>query len=128
MWKEQVKPAVLIFLVLTVITGGLYPLVITGLAGVLFPNQAGGSLIMKEGQAVGSRLSGQPFDDPKYFWSRPSATAPFPYHAAASSGSNLGPTHQGLKKAVAERIAALKAADPENSAPVPVDLVSASGS
>ncbi|HTN44672.1 MAG TPA: potassium-transporting ATPase subunit KdpC, partial [Nitrospiria bacterium] len=90
--------------------------------------QANGSLIVQNGQPVGSTLIGQPFDDPKYFWGRPSATGPFPYNAAASSGSNLGPTNEVLLKAVQDRIAALKAADPENSAPVPVDLVTASGS
>lgn len=128
MWKQEFKPALLIFLVLTVITGALYPLAITGVAGLFFPNQADGSLIQKDGQVVGSRLIGQPFDDPKYFWSRPSATGPMAYNAASSSGSNLGPTNEALKKAVMDRIAALKAADPENTAPVPVDLVTASGS
>lgn len=128
MWKQELRPALLMFLVLTVITGALYPLGITGVAGLLFPSQADGSLIQKEGQVVGSRLIGQPFDDPKYFWSRPSATGPFAYNASASSGSNLGPTNEALKKAVADRIATLKAADPENTAPVPVDLITASGS
>src|SRR5581483_6128472 len=128
MWKQQLKPAVLMFLVLTVITGGLYPVAMTGLAGLLFADQANGSLIRKGDQTVGSRLIGQPFDDPNYFWSRPSATAPFAYNAASSSGSNLGPSNEALKKGVAERIAALKAADPENRDPAPVDLVTASGS
>ena len=128
MWKQEFKPALLMFLVLTVITGALYPLAITGVAGLIFPSQADGSLIQKDGQVVGSRLIGQPFDDPKYFWSRPSATGPMAYNAAASSGSNLGPTNEALKKAVADRVAALKASDPENTAPVPVDLVTASGS
>ncbi len=128
MWKQEFKPALLMFLVLMVITGALYPLAITGVAGLLFPNQADGSLIQKDGQVVGSRLIGQPFDDPKYFWSRPSATGPMAYNAASSSGSNLGPTNEALKKAVADRVAALKAADPENTGPVPVDLVTASGS
>jgi K+-transporting ATPase ATPase C chain len=116
------------FLILTVITGVLYPWAVTRVAGLLFSNQADGSLIYKEGQVVGSRFIGQPFDDPKYFWGRPSATGPFPYNASASSGSNLGPTNEVLKKAVADRVAALKAVDPENTAPVPVDLVTASGS
>lgn len=128
MWKQQFRPAVSIFLVLTVITGALYPLAVTGISAFLFPSQADGSLIQKEGQAVGSYLIGQPFDDPKYFWSRPSATGPMAYNAASSSGSNLGPTNEALKKAVADRVAALKAADPENAAPVPADLVTASGS
>jgi potassium-transporting ATPase KdpC subunit len=128
MWKQELRPALLMFLVLTVITGALYPLGVTGVAGLLFPDQADGSLIQKNGQVVGSRLIGQPFDDPKYFWSRPSATGPFGYNASASSGSNLGPTNEALQKAVAERVAVLKAADPENTAPVPVDLVTASGS
>lgn len=128
MWKQELRPALFMFLVLTVITGALYPLGVTGVAGLFFPNQAGGSLIEKEGEVVGSRLIGQPFDDPKYFWSRPSATGPTAYNAAASSGSNLGPTNEVLKKAIADRVAALKAADPENIDPVPVDLVTASGS
>ncbi|TAK08963.1 MAG: potassium-transporting ATPase subunit KdpC [Candidatus Manganitrophaceae bacterium] len=128
MWKRELRPALLMFLVLTVITGALYPLGVTGIAGLLFPNQVDGSLIRKEGEVVGSRLVGQPFDDPKYFWGRPSATGPFPYNASASSGSNLGPANDVLKKAVAERVAALKSADPENTDPVPVDLVTASGS
>lgn len=128
MWKRELRPAVSIFLVLTVITGALYPLGVTGIAGLLFPNQVDGSLILKEGEVVGSRLVGQPFDDPKYFWGRPSATGPFPYNASASSGSNLGPANDLLKKAVADRVAALKSADPENTDPAPVDLVTASGS
>lgn len=128
MWKRELRPALLMFLVLTVITGALYPLGVTGIAGLLFPNQVDGSLIRKEGEVVGSRLVGQPFDDPKYFWGRPSATGPFAYNASASSGSNLGPAYDVLKKAVADRVAALKSADPENTDPVPVDLVTASGS
>jgi len=127
MWT-QVRPAVLVLLLLTVITGLLYPLAVTGIAQALFPEQANGSLIVKNGVVVGSVLIGQPFDDPKYFWSRPSATSPYAYNATASSGSNLGPTNDALKKGIADRIAALKAADPENHAPVPVDLVTASGS
>lgn len=128
MWKQELRPAVLMFLILTVITGALYPLGITGIAGLFFPNQADGSLIQREGEGVGSKLIGQPFDDPKYFWGRPSATGPFAYNASASSGSNLGSTNEALKKAAADRVVALKAADPENIAPVPVDLVTASGS
>jgi K+-transporting ATPase ATPase C chain len=95
---------------------------------VIFPRQANGSLIVKDGKVVGSALIGQPFDDPKYFWGRPSATAPFPYNAAASSGSNQGPTNPALYDAVKGRVEALRAADPGNTAPVPVDLVTASGS
>jgi len=113
---------------LTLISGLLYPLVITGLAQMLFPRQANGSLILIDGKPVGSSLIGQPFDAPKYFWGRPSATSPFPYNAAASSGSNLGPTNDALMKAVQARIDALKTADPDNPLPVPVDLVTASGS
>jgi K+-transporting ATPase ATPase C chain len=127
MWN-QVRPAVLSLLLLTALTGLLYPLAVTGIAQVLFPAQANGSLIVHNGVAVGSALIGQPFDDPRYFWGRPSATSPYAYNAASSSGSNLGPTNEALKKGVADRIAALKAADPENQAPVPVDLVTASGS
>ncbi len=128
MWKRELRPALLMFLVLTVITGALYPIGVTGIAGLLFPNQVDGSLIRKEGEVVGSQLVGQPFDDPKYFWGRPSATGPFPYNASASSGSNLGPANDVLKKAVADRVAALKSADPENTDPVPVDLATAAGS
>ena len=110
------------------LTGLLYPAVVTGIAQILFPYQANGSLIVKDGKGVGSALIGQPFDDPKYFWSRPSATSPFPYNATSSSGSNLGPTNPDLQKQVQGRIDALRAADPGNRAPVPVDLVAASGS
>jgi K+-transporting ATPase ATPase C chain len=127
MWN-QVRPAVLSLLVLTAITGLVYPLVMTGIAQVVFPTQANGSLIVKNGVAVGSALIGQSFDDPKYFWGRPSATSPYPYNASASSGSNLGPTNEALTKAVADRVAPLKVADPDNPAKVPVDLATASGS
>jgi len=126
--RTQLRPALVSLVALTLITGSLYPLVVTGLAQMLFPRQANGSLIMKDGQPVGSSLIGQPFDAPKYFWSRPSATAPVPYNAAASSGSNLGPTNDALIKAVQARIDALKAADSDNPLPIPVDLVTASGS
>jgi K+-transporting ATPase ATPase C chain len=118
----------MMLLTLTLITGLVYPLTVTGLAQLLFPHQANGSLIMKDGKVVGSELIGQPFDAPSYFWSRPSATSPYPYNAAASSGSNLGPTNPALIDAVKGRVAALKAADPQNTAPIPVDLVTASGS
>jgi len=127
MWS-QVRPALFSLLLLTGLTGLVYPLVVTGISQVVFPKQANGSLIVKNGVAVGLTLIGQPFDDPKYFWGRPSATSPYAYNATSSSGSNLGPTNEALKKAVADRIATLKAADPDNSAKVPVDLVTASGS
>lgn len=122
------RPALVSLLVFTVITGVLYPLVVTGIGQLIFPRQANGSLIEIDGHAVGSALIGQPFSDPKYFWSRPSATGPFPYNAGASSGSNLGPLNPALQEAVAGRIEALRAADPDGKLPVPVDLVTASGS
>lgn len=126
--RTQLRPALVVLVTLTFITGFLYPLVITGLAQMLFPHQANGSLILVDGKPVGSSLIGQPFDAPKYFWGRPSATSPFPYNAAASSGSNLGPTNQSLIKAVQARVDALKAADHDNPLPLPVDLVTASAS
>jgi K+-transporting ATPase ATPase C chain len=125
---KHLRPALMSLILLTVLTGLIYPVVVTGIAQVLFPYQANGSSIMKDGKAVGSALIGQPFDDPKYFWSRPSATSPFPDNAGASTGSNLGPTNPALKKAVQDRIDALRAADPDNKAPIPVDLVTASAS
>ena len=124
----QLRSALMMFFILTILTGVAYPLAVTAIAQLLFPHQANGSLISKDGKPIGSTLIGQPFDDPKYFWGRPSATAPFPYNAAASSGSNLGPTNPALIEAVKTRVAALKAADPGNDTPVPVDLVTASGS
>jgi len=127
MWAQS-RAAIVMLVVLTVVTGVIYPLLITGVAQVAFPSQANGSLIAKDGKTVGSSLIGQPFDDPKYFWGRPSATSPFPNNAAASSGSNQGPTNPVLSKAVQGRVDALRAADPGNTAPVPVDLVTASGS
>ena len=126
--NSLLRPAIVLFLVLTVITGVAYPLVVTGIAQVAFPSQAGGSLIVKDGKAIGSRLIGQSFSDPKYFWGRPSATTPQPYNALASGGSNLGPLNPALTDAVKSRIDALRAADPTNGAPVPVDLVTASAS
>jgi len=122
------RAAVVSLAALTVITGLAYPLLVTAIAQVVFPQRANGSLVVREGRPVGSALIGQPFDDPKYFWSRPSATSPFPYNAAASSGSNLGPTNPALLDAVRARVEALRAADPGNTAPVPVDLVTASAS
>ncbi len=125
---KQIKQAFLLFVVLSILTGIVYPLAITAIAQAVFPSQANGNLIYRSGRAVGSSLIGQPFTDPKYFWSRPSATTPMPYNAASSCGSNLGPTNPAFIKAVKERIAALRAADPGNDAPVPVDLVTASAS
>lgn len=122
------RPAIALFLLLSVVTGLLYPLAVTGIAQAAFPAQANGSLILRDGRAVGSRLIGQPFTDPKHFWGRPSATSPMPYNAANSSGSNLGPSNPALAEAVKARVAALRAADPGNTAPVPVDLVTASAS
>jgi potassium-transporting ATPase KdpC subunit len=124
----QLRPALVLLGLLTLLTGVAYPLVVTGIAQAAFPRQANGSLIVKDGKAVGSTLIGQPFDDPKYFWSRPSATGPAPYNAQASTGSNLGPTNPALTDAVKQRIDALQKADPDNHDPVPVDLVTASGS
>jgi K+-transporting ATPase ATPase C chain len=125
---KQLKIAAILFGLLTILTGLLYPALITGIAQVVFPHQANGSLITQNGQVVGSALIGQQFDDPRYFWGRPSATGDYPYNAAISGGSNLGPTNPALEKQVSDRIAALKAADPGNNLPVPVDLVTASGS
>ena len=126
--KAILRPAVVLLILLTAITGIGYPLVVTGVARVLFPAQAAGSLILKDGKPVGSRLIGQPFSDPRYFWSRPSATSPQPDNGLSSGGSNLGPLNPALTDAVKARIAALQAADPSNHAPIPVDLVTASGS
>ena len=122
------RPALVLFVVLSLVTGLAYPLAVTGLAQVLFPDQANGSLVKAKGVVVGSALIGQPFSQPGHFWSRPSATAPDPYNAVASSGSNLGPSNPALAEAVAARIAALRAADPGNHSAVPVDLVTASAS
>jgi len=124
----SLRPALVLFLLLTVLTGFLYPLVVTGLAQLLFPARAAGSLVTRDGHAVGSRLIGQSFSDPKYFWSRPSATTPQPYNGTASTGSNLGPLNPALRDAIKPRVAALRGADPRNSAPVPIDLVTASAS
>lgn len=126
--RSQFRPAIVSIAIFTLLTGFFYPLVITGIAQVIFPHQANGNLIVQNGQVVGSELIGQPFDDPRYFWGRPSATSPFPYNAAASAGSNIGPTNPTLSEEVKARIAALKAADPTNNSPIPVDLVTASGS
>lgn len=123
--KNQLRPALTIFALLTVITGVIYPLAVTGISQALFPYQTNGSLIMVDGKAIGSELIGQQFDDPKYFWGRPSATG---YNAAASSGSNYGPMNPALMDIMQARIDVLNAADPENTLPIPVDLVTASGS
>ena len=126
--KTILRPALVLFVLLTLLTGVAYPLVVTGAAQALFPAQAAGSLIVRDGKPVGSELIGQNFADPGHFWGRPSATGPMPYNAAASSGANQGPLNPALLDAVKGRIAALRAADPGNTSPVPVDLVTASSS
>jgi K+-transporting ATPase ATPase C chain len=126
--KTLIRPALSLFILLTIITGLIYPLLVTGIGQALFPAQAAGSLIHRDGKLIGSRLIGQNFTDPKYFWGRPSATGPVPYNAAASSGSNLGPLNPALHEAVAGRVKALREADPGNTAPAPVDLVTTSAS
>lgn len=126
--SSQLRPALVSLLLLTLLTGIAYPVLVTALAQVAFPQQANGSLIVKGGQVVGSALIGQAFDDPKYFWGRLSATAPLAYNAASSGGSNLGPLNPALLQAVQARITALKQADPTNVQPIPVDLVTASAS
>jgi potassium-transporting ATPase KdpC subunit len=128
MIRQQIKPAILAFIILSVITGIIYPLFVTGIAQLFFHNSANGSLIYKGGNPIGSSLIGQPFDDPKYLWGRISATSPTSFNAAASSGSNLGPLNSALIDAVKARIKALKTADPENIDYVPVDLVTSSAS
>jgi len=125
---SHLKQSFVMLVMLTLLTGAAYPLVITGLAQLTMPGAANGSLIVRGGTRVGSSLIGQPFSDPKHFWSRPSATSPYPYNASSSSGSNLGPTNSALADAVAARIKALRDADPSNKAPVPADLVTASAS
>jgi K+-transporting ATPase ATPase C chain len=130
----QLRPLFVSFASLTLITGVIYPLLVTGVAQAVFPRQANGSIILQDGRAVGSELIGQSFDDPKYFWGRLSATGTFPYNAfnsealTASSGSNYGPLNPALLDAVQARVDALREADPGNTAPIPVDLVTASGS
>jgi K+-transporting ATPase ATPase C chain len=125
---QSFLPALRMLVVLSVLTGVAYPYLVTGIAQLAFPRAANGSLIVAGGKAVGSELIGQPFDDPKYFWSRPSATSPQPYNGASSSGSNLGPTNPALADAVKDRIKALRDADPGNAAGVPADLVTTSAS
>lgn len=128
MFLKQLKPALTLIVLFTVLTGLLYPLLVTGIAQVVFPRQANGSFLEKDGKIAGSELIGQPFSDPKYFWSRLSATGPLAYNAGASSGSNYGPLNPALLDAVQKRIKDLKNADPKNAQPIPVDLVTASGS
>jgi K+-transporting ATPase ATPase C chain len=125
---SQLRPALVLFALFTVLTGLVYPAVTTGVAQLLFPRQANGSLIVRDGRVRGSELIGQPFSDPAYFWSRLSATGSVPYNAAASAGSNLGPSNPALAEAVTARVEALRSADPTQTGPVPVDLVTASGS
>ena len=127
MWK-QLKPACVMVLALTLLTGAAYPALVTGLAQLLMPQQANGSLIVKDGKVVGSKLVGQQWEGAQYFWGRLSATSPVPYNGANSGGSNYGPLNPALKDAVQARVAALKAADPAQTQPIPVDLVTASGS
>ena len=126
--KSALRPALVLFVALSLITGLAYPLLVAGIAQLAFPAQANGSLIVKDGKVLGSELIGQAFSDPKHFWGRPSATSPMPYSAANSAGSNLGPNNPALADAVKARIDALRAADPGNAAAVPVDLVTASAS
>jgi K+-transporting ATPase ATPase C chain len=126
--KTLVRPAVSLFVLLSAVTGLLYPAVVTGIAQLVFPHQANGSLIVKDGKPVGSELIGQNFTDPKYFWGRPSATGPLPYNAAASSGSNQGPLNPALLDAAKGRADALRAADPGNPRPIPIELLTASAS
>jgi K+-transporting ATPase ATPase C chain len=128
MTKNLLRPLVVLFAALTVITGLVYPLIVTAVGKAFFSHQVSGSLLYRNDKLVGSSLIGQPFQDPKYFWGRLSATAPMPNNGLASSGSNFGPTNPALMDAAKARIEALKAADPNNTAPIPVDLVTASGS
>src|SRR5262249_47246942 len=125
---SQIRPAVVVFLLLMLLTGVVYPAVVTLVAQGIFPHRANGSVLLQDGKAVGSELIGQPFDDPRYFWGRPSMTTPVPYNAASSTGSNLGPTNPDLMKAVKERIEAVRKAHPDQIGPVPADLVTASAS
>ncbi len=127
MFREYIKPALLFFVVLTIITGIIYPLFITGIAQALLPNQANGSLVYQNGKIVGSSLIGRAFDDPKYLWGRISAASP-QYNASSSSGSNIGPSNPALIDEISGRVKALRAADPENANPIPVDLVTSSAS
>jgi K+-transporting ATPase ATPase C chain len=126
---RQFRSAVIFLAIFTIVTGVIYPLIVTGIAQMAFHHQSNGSLIKSnDGKYVGSELIGQPFDDPGYFWGRPSATTPFPYNAASSSGSNYGSLNPALLDGIQKRIKALKAADPDNTLPIPVDLVTYSAS
>jgi len=126
--KALIRPAISLFVVLTVVTGVVYPLAVTGVAKAAFPHQAAGSLIVENGKTVGSSLIGQNFTDPKFFWGRPSATSPMANNGQGSAGSNLGPLNPALTDAIKGRVDALRAADPGNKAAVPVDLVTTSAS
>jgi potassium-transporting ATPase KdpC subunit len=128
MFREHIKPAILVFIILTIITGIVYPFFVTGIAQLFFHKQANGSLIYQNGKPIGSSLIGQFYDNPKYFWGRISATSPVPFNSASSSGSNLGPSNPALIDAVKARIKALKAVDPDNKNPIPIDLVTSSAS
>ncbi|MBB3179931.1 potassium-transporting ATPase subunit KdpC [Variovorax sp. Sphag1AA] len=126
--KDTLRPTIVLFVLLSAITGIVYPLAVTGVARTAFPEQAAGSLVVRDGKPVGSTLIGQNFTDPKHFWGRPSATAPMPYNGGASGGANQGPLNPALADALKARIEALRAADPGNDVPVPVDLVTTSAS
>jgi potassium-transporting ATPase KdpC subunit len=128
MYIKQFKAAFLLFIIMTVLTGIIYPLAVTGMAQILFQKQANGSIILKDGKPAGSSLIGQQFDDPKYFWGRLSATSSVPYNGASSSGSNFGPLNASLRQKVESRIKMLRNADPENKNLIPIDLVTSSGS
>src|SRR3984885_3148696 len=126
--KTMLRPLLVLFALLTVLTGLVYPMLVTGIGKIAFPNQVSGSLVERDGKVVGSSLISQSFQEPKYFWGRLSATSPMPNNAAASSGSNFGPSNPALVDAAKARIAALQAADPTNQGRIPIDLVTASGS
>jgi K+-transporting ATPase ATPase C chain len=128
MMKQMLRPLLVLFVLLTALTGFVYPLVVTGIGKIAFPDQASGSLVVRDNKVVGSSLISQSFQDPKYFWGRLSATTPMPNNASSSGGSNFGPTNPALLDAVKARIDALKMADPDNTLPIPVDLVTASAS
>lgn len=128
MFREQLRSSILVFIILTMITGVLYPLFVTGIAQTFFHAKADGSLIYRDKKIIGSTLIGQSFDDPKYLWGRPSATSPVPYDSSSSAGSNIGPSNGALLETVKVRIERLRAADPENKTPIPVDLVTSSAS
>lgn len=126
--KTQLRAACVIFLLMTVLTGGVYPALVTAVAQIIFPHQASGSVVMRGDSAIGSELIGQSFDDPRYFWGRPSATGPVPYNAAVSSGSNLGPTNPALMESVRTRVESLRRVHPNQTGNVPIDLATSSAS